>query len=116
MLNASARSCRRERRAEEHVLHQGDVHVLIGRTLQEVARRIPEAAERRNENAPVLNHCSGVMLLETVGSPVTLGRSLHSKPRFERPVLLTSMVGSTATVNGRPLQNPRWQDHLQIHL
>ena len=39
------------------------------------------------------------------GSPETFGRSLLPKPRFERPVLLLSMSGSSATVNGRPLWN-----------
>src|SRR5688572_27577875 len=56
------------------------------------------------ENAVVLNQRSSVRSsAERLGSPLTFGRSLKPNPRFDRPVLLASMSGCTATVKGRPL-------------
>src|SRR5260221_7703780 len=52
--------------------------------------------------APVLNQRVAVGSL-TLGFPDRFGRSFAPNPSDERPVLLLSFSGRSATVNGRPL-------------
>src|SRR3954468_3451684 len=63
---------------------------------------LPKVPNGGIENALVLNHASCVGA-GSEGLPVTFGRSLYPNPRFDRPVLLLSISGSSITVNGRPL-------------
>ena len=87
-------------RSEPDVLHERDVERRKPGPVSVLRPLLPNVPNAGIENAAVLNH---------VGSPGwhrrlagDVGPIVVPEARFDRPVLLLSMSGSSATVNGRP--------------
>ena len=88
--------------AQRDALQQRQIHVLVTGSLQDVAARIAEGSERGHRERRGVEPLIRARIVQPA-LPATFGRSFAPKPSDERPVLLLSTSGSSATVNGRPL-------------